>query len=166
MATMTLNYGVVSTLTNTHLESLANSQTAGWQSQVIDNTSTKAMDYEIMVKLPMANTAPSNDKAVYLYCSPAFDDGGTAYYSDGGTATLPSGSEGTYTIAIPNDLTLLEVMNYTTQNMTLQKTVASLAARLGGIVPDKFALVLVNYSGAAISTGTIVKVKWIKFDSA
>ena len=63
MATVNISYGAWTALTVTALQSLASSATAGWQSDRIDNTSTKALDYEIMIKLPMANTAPANDKA-------------------------------------------------------------------------------------------------------
>src|ERR1051325_3205281 len=118
-----ISYGTYTAITVTNLQSLASSSTAGWQSQRIDNqTSVKADDYELFFKLTTANTAPANDKAVYIYISPAIttDGGRTWLHSDQGTTTLPTGSEGTTTISSPNDLKLIGILNYTTQNMTMQ----------------------------------------------
>lgn len=160
MATQNTSYGTYTAMTVTNLNSLANSATAGWQSARVDNqTSLKAMDYEVAVKLTMANTAPANDKAAYVYLSPAITtDGGTTWiHADGGTATLPSGSEGAYTIASPNDLTLLGALNYTTQNMVLQG-VFLLSSVFGyGSIPDGFSIIIIDFTGAAISaSGNIV----------
>lgn len=160
-ATSTENesYGSNSTLTITNLNSLANSATAGWQSARVDNTSEKATDYFINVKLDMANTAPANDKAVYVYICGWYYDGSTWYASSGGTATLPSGSEGTYTIASPNNLRLLGVLAYTTADMILQDTFL-LSNVFGSHIPDGFSIVVINYSGAAVaSSGNIVQYK-------
>ena len=79
----------------------------------------------------------------------------TYYYTDGGTTTLPSGSEGTYTIASPNDLILAKVLNYTTQNMTLQTTFL-LSSVVGQFTPDAFSLIVVNNSGAAVAASGVV----------
>ena len=151
MATVNKNLGTSVSMTVTNLSSLASSATAGWQSARVDDTSTKAIDYQLEVKLTMANTAPSNDKAVYVYVSPAYYDGSAWYQTDGGTTTLPGGSEATYTIASPNDLKLLGILNYTTQNMVLQGQF-NLSNVFGNTTPDGFQLVIVNYTGAAERT--------------
>ncbi len=163
--TLTTNnkaYSTSTSMTVTNLNSLANSATAGWQSvRVDDYTSSKALDYQISVKLTMANTAPANDKAVYVYVCPAYYDGSVWYMTDGGTTTLPGGTEGTYTIANPNDLKLLGVLSYTTQNMVLQGT-WNLSTALGQFVPDGFSIIIVNFSGAALSSsGNVVQYKAI-----
>lgn len=165
MSTASKNIGTDTNLTITNLNSLASSQTAGWKSSRIDNTSEKALDYEVVVKLDMANTAPANDKMVYVYVSPAYYDGSTWYQTDGGTATLPDGSEGTYTIANPNNLRLLGVLAYTTADMVMQG-VFSVCAALG-FVPDGFQIIIINYTGASIaSSGNLVSYKPIKEDIA
>lgn len=154
--------GSYTALTVTNLHSLASSATAGWQSARIDNRSTKALDYEIMVLLDMANTAPANDKMVYVYVCPMMYDGSAWQVTDGGTTTLPSGSEGTYTIANPNNLVLLGALNYTTQNQNVQK-VMSLKSVLGASLPDGFSIIIVNYSGAALAaSGNVVAHRAIK----
>lgn len=165
MATASKNIGSDNNLTITNLNSLASSQTAGWKSARIDNTSEKALDYEVMVKLDMANTSPANDKSVYVYVSPAYYDGSSWYQTDGGTTTLPDGSEGTYTIANPNNLRLLGVLTYPTADMVLQG-VFSVRAALG-FVPDGFQIIIINYTGAAVaSSGNRVACKPIKEDVA
>lgn len=160
MADIKQAYGTYAALTVTNLQSLANSQTAGWQSDRISNLTDKALDYEIAAKLPMANTAPANDQAVYVYISPAITtDGGTTWiHADGGTTTPPSGSEGAYTIATPNNLKLLGTLAYKTQNMTMQG-VFNLSGAVGQAMPDGFSIIIINYSGAALSTGCVVSVR-------
>ena len=159
MATqITQSYGTYTALTVTNLQSLANSATVGWQSVRIDNqTSVKAIDYEIFVKLTTANTAPANDKIMYVYISPAITtDGGTTWlHADQGTTTLPTGTEGTTTIASPNNLQLLGTMSYTSQQMVCQGHF-NLSSAVGQSMPDGFSIIIVNYSGAALSTSCVV----------
>lgn len=160
MAVQNINYGSYTSMTITNLNSLANSATVGWQSARVDNqTSVKAMDYEIAIKLTMANTAPANDKAVYVYISPAMTtDGGTTWiHADGGTATLPSGTESAYTIASPNNLIQLGVLSYTTQNQIVQANLLLSSSFGYGSIPDGFSIVIVDFTGAAVAaSGNIV----------
>lgn len=168
MSTNTINYGTYTAMTVTNLQSLASSATAGWQSARIDNqSSVKALDYEIVVKLTTANTAPANDQAAYVYISPAITtDGGTTWlHADQGTTTLPTGSEGTTTIASPNNLTLLGTLVYKTQNMTMQG-VYLVSNAVGQFIPDGFSIIIINYTGAALSTGCVVSYRAIKEDNA
>jgi hypothetical protein len=159
VATVSIAYGTYVAPAVTALQSMASSQTVGWKSALVDNTSTLALDYEIYVKLTTANTAPANDKAMYVYLASAIKDGGSTFqYADGGTTTLPTSGDAAYTIAIPNDLTLLGVLSYTTQNMTVENTWL-LSSAFGQSIPEGFLIVIVNYSGAALSTGCVVGVK-------
>lgn len=156
-----ITYSTYTAMTVTSLQSLASSATAGWQSARVDNqTSVKAIDYEFVIKLTTANTAPANDKAAYVFLSPAVTtDGGTTWlHADGGTTTLPSGSEGTYAIGgvtTTNNLVLLGTLAYTTQNQTMQG-VFMLSNAFGQSMPDGFSVIIVNYTGAALSTGCVV----------
>lgn len=129
----------------------ANSATVGWQSDSVGLRQHKCTDVKIGVKISMANTAPANDKAVYVYVYPMWYDGSTWYFTSGGTTTLPSGANSTYTIASPNNLRLLGVLSYTTTNMVLQDNFI-LSNAFGSTMPDAFGLVIVNFSGAAIHT--------------
>ena len=158
-----VKYGTTTVLTATNLQSLASSITAGWQSARQSNLSNLALDYEISIKLPTANTAPANDKCVYVYISEAYttDAGTTWIHDDVGNGTVPSGSEGTITVLSnatgPMSAKLLGIIPYYTQNMTMQKTF-KLSNVAGQFMPDGFSIILVNFTGAALSTGCVVDI--------
>lgn len=159
MATVNTSYGTRTVMAVTALNlPLANSATNGWKSVLVDNTSTLALDYEIYVSLVTANTAPANDKAMYIYISPAHkDNGGTFRYSDGGTTTLPTSADAAYTIANPNDLRLVGALNYTTQQMVCQG-VFNVSNAVGNSMPQGFSIVIINFSGASLAAGCVVEV--------
>lgn len=166
MATININYGTDVQMTVTNLASLANSATAGWQSARVDNTSTKALDYQLQFTFDLANTAAANDKAIYVYAVPWFYDGSAWHCgADGGTATAPSGSEGTYTIGATHNLRLLRVITYTATDQVVYAAV-SLSNALGDC-PQGWSLVVINYTGAALAaSGHIVQYVPITFTSA
>jgi hypothetical protein len=158
MTTNNVAYGAYTAMTVTSLQSLASSATAGWRSALIDNqTSVKALDYEIFIKLTTANTAPANDKQAYVFACPGMTtDGGTTWLmSDQGTGTLPTTSEGTTTIATPNDLKPLGILSYTTQQMVMQGSFM-LSNAVGQFMPDGFSIIITNFTGAALSTACVV----------
>lgn len=151
------SYGTYTAMTVTNLQSLASSATAAWQGARLDLQALGALDVEFFVKLTTANTAPANDKAMYIYACPFITtDGGTTWFaSDQGTTTLPTGTEGTTTLAFPHDLKPLGVLNYTTQQMVCQG-VFNLSSAVGQSMPDGVSIIILNYSGAALSTGCVV----------
>jgi hypothetical protein len=80
---------------------------------------------------------------------------------DVGNGTVPGGSEGTITVLSnatgPMSSRLLGTIPYYTQNMTMQKTFR--LSELGmQFMPDGFQIILVNFTGAALSTGCIVDI--------
>ena len=153
------SYGQTTALAVTALQSLASSATVGWKSVRTSNLSSPATDYEIFVKLTTANTAPGNDKAMYVFLIPWYtsDGGSTWFAASGGTATLPTDADASYTIASPHNFRLLGVLNYTTQQMVVQDTFL-LSNCFGNIMPDGFSICIINFSGAALSTGCIVDI--------
>lgn len=171
MTTDNIAYGTYAALTVTNLQSLANDAAdpfAGWQSARVSNVATLADDYEIVVHLPMANTAPANDKAVYLYLVPwVTTDGGTTWLAGGNfsTTTAPAGTEGTASITEPNSMKGPVALPYTTQQQNVNGyfTVGQLC---GGIVPDGWSLALRNSSGAALSTGCVISYRPITYTNA
>lgn len=168
ITTNKISYGTYTAATVTNLQSLASSATAGWQSGRIDNqTSALALDYEIFIKLTTANTAPANDKAAYVYISPAITtDGGTTWlHADQGTTTLPTGTEGTTTIASPNNLKLLGVLAYTTAQETMQGSFL-LSNAVGLNMPDGFSIIIINFTGAALSTACVVATRTINITNS
>ena len=150
-------YGTYTALTTTALASMANSATVGWQSDRIDFTAIDADDYEFVFQIPMANTAPANDRTVNVFVSPAVNAGGTWIHADGGTTTMPSGSQGSYTIAgttTTNNLELWRALAYTTQNQTIQAVMRM--SDLYDTMPDGVSLIVVNFSGAATGSSPVI----------
>ena len=170
MATTTVIYGTYTAMTVTNLQSLANDSSdpfGGWQSVRVDNqTSVKAMDYEIVVDLSTAATAAANDKAAYVYIVPwVTTDGGTTWIAGGnfGTTTLPTGTEGTCTITEPNSMRFIAALPYKDTSQRMQKAF-NLSSAFSGFVPDGWSLAIRNCSGAALSTGCVVSYRSIKYD--
>ena len=171
MSTLNIAYGSYTALTVTNLQSLANDATSpfgAWQSARVDNqSSVKADDFEVVISLPMANTAPANDQAVYVYVIPwVTTDGGTTWIPGAnlGTTTAPTGSEGTASIVDPNAMRVV-TLPYPTQNMTVNGYL-SIAALFGGLVPDAWSVAIRNCSGAALSTSCVVSYRAVTYTQA
>lgn len=164
-----ITYGTYVAMTVTNLQSLASDATdvfAGWQSARVDNqTATKAMDYEVQIRLPTAATAPANDQAAYVYVVPwETTDGGTTWNpgANFGTTTLPAGTEGTANISDPNSMKGPYAMPYKITSQTLSGWL-SIASMCAGIVPDGWSLAIRNATGAALSTGCVVEYRPIVY---
>lgn len=156
---MALTYSSVTSMTVTNLNSLASSTTTGWQSAAVDNTTDVYEDAHVQVIVDMANTAPANDKCLYVLAYSALE---TTYTSPA------SGSEGTVTLTnITNtgqNIRQIGVIPYTTQDEVIESSVMSVASAFGGILPAKWGIIIVNYSGAAISaSGNSVKWRGVKY---
>ncbi|NBX97441.1 hypothetical protein EBQ81_01055 [bacterium] len=145
-------------MTVTNLQSLASSATAGWQSDRVSNLVTLARDYEIQVKLVAAGTSGS-DRSMYVYACAFYNDGSNWLASSQGTATLPTGTQGTTTIASPNNLRLLGVINYPATGVQTQDTFL-LSNCFGDRLPDGFSIIIINFSGSALAaSGNVVNYK-------
>jgi hypothetical protein len=158
VSTNKVAYGTYTALTVTNLQSLANDSSdvfAGWQSDIVDNRSTLALDYDVFVHLPTANTAPANDERAYVYLIP-WTHNGSAWRAGGnfGTTTLPSGSEGTANISDPNSMRAALALPYKIAQQILQGAFS--VASILGFVPEGWSLAIRNCTGAALSTGCVV----------
>lgn len=167
MPTVKISYGTWTTLTVTSLASLANDATSpfgAWQSARIDNqTSELADDYEIIGKIPMANTAPANDKSLYCYVVPwVYDSSAWNLGGNFGTTTAPTGSEGTASIVDPNSMKGPISIPYPTQDMDCNFFFN--ICQLCGVCPDGWSLAIRNCSGAAVdSSGIIIAYRSVKY---
>ena len=161
MTTVNMDYGTDVQMVVTALDSLANSATAGWQSAMVDNTTEKAMAYQVNIELDLDATAAANDKAVTVYMVPWFWDGAAwKPGADGGTTTAPAGTEGTYTIAAGNSLIPVKVIPYVATGQVIHGSFQI------NQPPDGWSLVIINYTGAAIAaTGNTVQYKPIHYVS-
>ena len=156
MASVTQTYGTYTILTATGFV-LNNSTGTGFLSKYVENTGVAALDYEIFLSLSAINTAPANDKAVYVYALPWIVSGGTTWFGpDAGTTTLPTTGETSFlTISSPNNMKLLGVANYTTQNQPVRANFF-LSNAFGSSMPDAWSLFLMNYGGPTFNSANSV----------
>ena len=160
MTTQNIAYGTWTSMTVTNLQSLAIDTTdpyAGWQSARVDNqTSVKALDFEVQILLSTAATAPANDSTVYVYVVPWIYDGSTwTPAANFGTTTRPTGSEGTASMSDPNSMKFALGIPYkiTSQPLDGWFTIAGVC---NGVVPDGWSLAIRNNCGAALGTGCVI----------
>lgn len=142
-------------MTVTNLHSLASSTTAGWQSDGVIDTVNLYLDDLFQFKLDFANTAPANAKCVFLFAAHSID-GGTTYTNPA------SGTEGTLTLVdvttTPQAMPTLGQIPYTTQDEIAESRSFSMASTNSGLLPERYSVGLINYSGAALhSSGNTVK---------
>lgn len=145
MAIQTITYGAKTAMTMT-LTSLA-SGTGARESTVVSNSTNKFDDAIIQVQTN--GSAAGNTAAVDFYVYAALGD---TTYTDAAT-----GTDAAFTAANRKNAVWIGsvTLNGTTAvNCTLPKSVASC---FGGIMPEKWGLIAVNNSGAALaaSAGTI-----------
>lgn len=168
MAVIQPAYGTYTAMTVTNLQSLAIDTAdpfVGWQGARVDNqTTVKADDYEIIIDLSTAATAPANDKAAYFYLVPwVTTDGGTTWICGGNfsTTTLPTGTEGAATITDPNSMRGPISIPYIITSQRIQK--AFLLSELIPVMPDGWSPVIRNNCGAAFGTGCVVAYRAITY---
>jgi hypothetical protein len=153
-------YGTETTVTTTSLDSLANSATAGWGSGYIDNTTNKFIDVYVNFLITIANTVPANNKCISIFAFGGnnITDLGTTGATTGGAA----GTVGALTFpdisTLPNNLKLVGSIQYPANFASnTQEAIFSIAQAFGGVLPSYWGIALVNYSGAALSTGNVIK---------
>ena len=136
---------------------LTNSATAGWKSAAVDNTTNLYDDALVMARLAAVNTAPANSRAIFFFAHGLVDDANSNYTSTGDG--IPDGSVGTITFPDVSTAVLtcptLGVIPYPTQNKALNGGPWSVAQAFGGILPPKWCITMVNYSGMTLSVTAI-----------
>lgn len=162
-----ISYGQWTSMSATGLQLLAIDTTdpyVGWQSARVDNqTTTKAIDFEVQFNLPTTGTAPANDKAVYAYLVPWMYDGASwTPAANFGTTVRPTGIDTAASITDPNSMKGPYAMPYqiTSQPIDGYMTVGQMC---GGIVPDGWSLAIRNNCGAALSSGCSINYRPITF---
>lgn len=135
MANIKIAYGAKTTITIT-LTSLANA--AGRQSAVVDNTSNLYLDARLRVQTK-GQASGTLTLAVYAYTAL-----GDTTYTDGAT-----GSDAAFTAA--NRLNSRYVGSIQLNTTTAVQGELSIAQAFNGVMPDKWGLIFINNSGAALS---------------
>jgi len=140
-------YATAATITIT-TDSLASSATAGRESTVVDNTANLYLDALVTFKIVYPNSAPANHRGIYVF----------AYAYDGTDYTYPAAGTGDAAVTLDDITTTayqLPQIGFipAVQNKTLKSRPFSVASAFGGILPSKWGIVVLNYSGQTLSTG-------------
>lgn len=153
MATLQTNYSTPTTITIT-LTSLAD--TSARESTVVDNTSNKFLDARLRIQTN-GQSGGTGNLNVYVYSAL----GDTTY---SGNAT---GTDAGFTSPIPGGMKFLGAVPMNAATAVVAE-LPSIASKFGGVMPDKWGIVVENQSGAALSaTGGdhVVEYQGIKVDS-
>lgn len=155
MASILEAFTSANSFTITNLNSLASSVTAGWGSGAVDNSSSLYLDALVQVNLAAVNTAPSSQKAFFVYAYGLTDTGGSLYTTTGATSGGTPGTQGTLTFpditANAINLPLIGIIPYVGQNTVIYSPAFSVAKAFGGWLPPKWGVAIVNASGMTIA---------------
>ena len=146
MADIKSKYGTNNQALTCTITSLANatgSYGAGRESTAVDNTTNLFLDALVTVKVKTSSSALANDKAVYVYAY-GTSDGGTTY-TDG-----CAGTDGARTLTNPPNARLIGVINAVATSTTYVGGPFSVAAAFGGVLPDHWGIVVVNFTGQTL----------------
>lgn len=113
------------------------------QSTAIDNSSSLFLDALVQLKVKTGGASTSATGYCNVYAL-GTTDGGTSY-SDGGT-----GTNGSITLTNPPNARLIGAFYLTANATTYISTPFSVAAAFGGILPQKWAIVLENKTGGTL----------------
>lgn len=143
MAVTKITYGTSTAITCT-LASLASSATAARGCTAVDNSSNLFDDVLLTIAVKTSASALANDKACYVYIFGSED--GTVYNASTAEGV---GTDGAVTIDSPTNLRGPFVIACPAVSVTY-RTVISIAACFGGVMPREWGFVLNNYSGQAL----------------
>lgn len=146
MSDIKIAYGTEAQAVTCTLLSLASSATAGRESTVIDNTANKYLDALVSVSAKLLTGTPVNDKAIYVFGYGTVD-ATTPVYPDKVT-----GIDAAITLDDPTQLPLIGTIYATvTGGLTFKGGPWSVARAFGGVLPQKWGIVVRNYTGFALS---------------
>lgn len=117
---------------------------AARESNTVDNTTDLFLDALVQAKVRTNASAPTGDKAVYVYAW-GVNDPSSPIYPDAVT-----GSDAAITPNSPTQLALLGVIYVAAASTTYVMAPKSVAALFGGVLPAKWGLVFVNATGNAL----------------
>lgn len=145
MATTNVKYNSAGTALTITLNSLAASATVGRQSTVVDNTSNLYDDAMVTVVVSTSASALASPNAVYCYLTGEFD----AVPNYDQDSAVVGATDAGYTIDAPSNLRLAAIINCSTSSKVYNKSF-SVAQAFGGVMPSKWALVVVNNTGQTL----------------
>lgn len=113
------------------------------EATAVDNTSNLFLDALVAVTVKLQAGTPGSDKAVYVYAAGTVDG-----------STWPdalTGSDAGVTLNSPTQLRLLGIIAAPTASATFKGGPWSVAAVFGGILPEKWSIVVLNKTNIALS---------------
>lgn len=113
------------------------------QSTVIDNSSNLFLDALVFLKIKSAAASTSATGYVNVYAFGTVD-GGTTYSENAGA------SDAAITLTSPPNMRLIGVVNVVANATTYYSGLMSVAAAFGGILPERWGLVIENRTGATL----------------
>jgi hypothetical protein len=146
VADLKAKYGADGQAIACSLASLGSSATAGRASAAIDNSTNLFLDALVFLQVRTGSGAIGNDKAVYVYAWGIVDATAGPTYPDAVT-----GSDAAVTLNDPTQLPLLGVVFCPAATTTYKAGPWSVASCFGGVLPQKWGIVVRNYTGIALS---------------
>ena len=140
--TLQSKYGTEKQAITVTLASLANNGARA--STVVDNTSNLFLDALVQLQLKSGASGVSATGYVQVYAYGTVD-AADSLYPEGAT-----GTDGGVTLTVPTNLKLIGIINMVANATTYVSEPMSVAATFGGILPEKWGIVVVNQSGAAL----------------
>ena len=152
MATVKISYATSGTITCT-LAALASSTTVGRSSTSIDNTTNLFDDVILYLAILSSGTAPTMDKAVYVYVYGSED--GTNF---SGSSAETIGNDVPVTFANPTNLKGPVTISCPGTSQTYS-TAFSVGQFFGGRLPRKWGFVTRNFTGNTIDPNETSHIK-------
>lgn len=150
MSLININYGTNGQLITVTLASLASGSARA--STAVDNTTNLFIDalVQVQIKSGAASTVATGYVNIWAYGT---TDGGTTY-TEGAT-----GTDAAITLTSPSNLKLIGVVNVVANATTYKSSPFSVAQAFGGILPQKWGIVIENQSGGSLDSteGNFIK---------
>ena len=140
MATNKLLYTGPTTIT-CGMDGLTN--TSARSCTAIDNTTNLYLDALVQLQLETASGSLGTVPVVYVYAY-GLSEGG--FYTDG-----VSGTDGNFTMPTNPNLKLVQIINVNAANTFQYSSPFSIASAFGGILPEKWGIVVVNSTGLSLN---------------
>lgn len=143
MATVKVGYaGAAATAITCTLASLGSGSAR--ESASVDNTTNLYLDAQVQVKVKTNGSAPTGDKAVYVYVWGVVDTSAPMY------PDRVTGSDAAITPDNPTQLQWLATIFCPAASTTYVSVPKSVSEKFGGVLPGKWGLVIVNATGNAL----------------
>jgi hypothetical protein len=123
-------------------------------STVIDNTTNLFLDALVQLQLKSGASGVSANGFANIYAY------GTVDAADNFYPEAITGTDAALTLVVPTNLRFIGVINMVANATAYISEPMSVAAAFGGVLPEKWGIVIENQSGAAFDTTEANHLKW------